>query len=147
MPKRLTNECQELLTQIMEVDPDKRLTTEQIKQHDWYRRTNKIVYEAQGLIIGKNEIPIEPSMLIHLEKFGFKADFATQCLNRNKHTQVTTVYYLLHKKFEKEGKLESGFKVESTPQKDQRKNKKMDPTSAKQLSFTESVGPAAGRGG
>lgn len=77
MPKRLTNECQELLTQIMEVDPDKRLTTEQIKQHDWYRRTNKIVYEAQGLIIGKNEIPIEPSMLIHLEKFGFKADFAT----------------------------------------------------------------------
>jgi len=39
------------------------------------------------------------------------------CLNKNKHNQVTTTYYLLHKKFEKEGTLKSGFKVESTPQK------------------------------
>jgi hypothetical protein len=44
-------------------------------------------------------------MLGHLEKFGFKRDFATTCLNNNKHNQVTTVYYLLHKKFEKEGKF------------------------------------------
>ena len=40
-----------------------------------------------------------------------------QCLNQNKHNQVTTTYYLLHKRFEKEGKLETGFKVEFTPNK------------------------------
>jgi hypothetical protein len=34
------------------------------------------VHEAEGLIIGKNEIPIEPAMLRHLDQFGFKADFA-----------------------------------------------------------------------
>lgn len=72
----------------------------------------------QGLIIGKNEIPIEPSLLSHLEKFGFKRDYATASLNRNKHNQVTTVYYLLHKRFEMEGKLASCFKVKSTPQKE-----------------------------
>lgn len=65
------------MTKIMETDPEKRYTAEQIKRHPWYTKTNKTVYEAQGLIIGKNEIPIEPSMLSHLEKFGFKADFAT----------------------------------------------------------------------
>jgi len=67
------------------------------------------------LIIGKNEIPIEPSMLTYLEQFGFQSDFATVCLNKNKHNQVTTVYYLLHKKFEKEGKIKTSFKVETTP--------------------------------
>ena len=61
----------------MEIDPDRRLTVESIKKHNWYRKTNPTVYEAQGLIIGKNEIPIEPSMLSHLEKFEFKAEFAT----------------------------------------------------------------------
>jgi hypothetical protein len=47
----------------METDPEKRYTAEQIKRHPWYTKTNKTIYEAQGLIIGKNEIPIEPSML------------------------------------------------------------------------------------
>jgi hypothetical protein len=61
----------------MEIDPDRRLTVESIKKHNWYIKTNPTVYEAQGLIIGKNEIPVEPSMLSHLEKFGFKAEFAT----------------------------------------------------------------------
>ena len=63
----------------------------------------------QGLIIGKNEIPIEPSMLQHLEQFGFSAEYATNALNNNKHNQVTTIYYLLHKRYEKEGKLPSSF--------------------------------------
>ena len=37
MPKRLSDECQDLLNKIMETDPDKRLTTQQIKQHPWYQ--------------------------------------------------------------------------------------------------------------
>jgi len=75
------------------------------------------VCSNQGLIIGKNEIPIEPSMLTHLEQFGFSAEYATAALNNNKHNQVTTIYYLLHKRYEKEGKLPSCFKVENTPHK------------------------------
>ena len=56
-------------------------------------------------------------MLSHLEQFGFKAGYATDCLNNNKHNQVTTIYYLLHKRYEREGKLPSCFKVEQTPNK------------------------------
>lgn len=56
-------------------------------------------------------------MFSHLEQFGFKRDFATTCLNKNKHNQVTTVYYLLHKKYEREGKFRTSFKVENTPSK------------------------------
>ena len=37
MPKRLSEECQDLLNKILETDPDKRYTTEQIKAHPWYQ--------------------------------------------------------------------------------------------------------------
>jgi 5'-AMP-activated protein kinase, catalytic alpha subunit len=123
MPKTISSDCADLLTKIMNTDPDKRYTTEQIKQHPWYL-LHKPVCRNQGLIIGKNEIPIENSMLSHLEKFGFKRDYATTCLNKNKHNQVTTVYYLLHKRFEMEGKLPSSFKVETTPVKKNKKRSK-----------------------
>ena len=84
MPKRLSPECVDLINKILETDPDKRFTTEQIKAHPWYQ-TYKPVCKSQGLIIGQNEIPIEPSLLGYLERYGFKKDYATQCLNRNKH--------------------------------------------------------------
>jgi len=67
MPKHLSSECQDILKKVMETDPDKRLTTLQIKSHNWYTQNHKPVCEAQGLIIGKNEIPIESSMLKHLD--------------------------------------------------------------------------------
>lgn len=100
----------------MQTDPDKRFTAKQIKEHPWLQ-LHQPMCKNQGLIIGKNEIPIEPTMLVHLEKFGFKSDEARSYINKNKHNQVTTIYYLLHKKFEKEGKLPSCFKVEDTPVK------------------------------
>ena len=122
MPKGISKEGADLLTKIMEIDPDKRLTSEQIKAHPWYQ-LSKPVCKNEGLIIGKNEIPIEPTLLSHLEKFGFKRDYATASLNRNKHNQVTTVYYLLHKRFEMEGKLASCFKVKQTPVKETSKER------------------------
>jgi len=37
MPKRLSASCVDLINKILETDPDKRLTTDQIKQHPWYQ--------------------------------------------------------------------------------------------------------------
>jgi hypothetical protein len=46
-----------------------------------------------------------------LKQYGFKQEEAEQSLNANKHNQVTTVYYLLHKRYEKLGKLPSHFNI------------------------------------
>lgn len=40
---------------------------------------------------------------------------------------MTTVYYLLHKRFEMEGKLASCFKVKSTPQKEKEATRPPEP--------------------
>ena len=36
MPKKLSPECEDMLRRVMETNPDKRMTTEQIKEHPWY---------------------------------------------------------------------------------------------------------------
>jgi hypothetical protein len=42
-----------------------------------------------------------------LEGKGFEREYAIRCLDANKHNHVTTCYYLLLKKHEKEGKIEA----------------------------------------
>jgi len=66
VPKTASPECSDLMHKIMCTDPDRRITTKEIREHPFYT-LSKPVCKNQGLIIGKNEIPIEPSMLSHLE--------------------------------------------------------------------------------
>ena len=46
-----------------------------------------------------------------LKQYGFKQEDAEKALNSNKHNQITTVYYLLHKRYEKQGVLPSHFNI------------------------------------
>jgi 5'-AMP-activated protein kinase catalytic alpha subunit len=84
IPKFVKSECKDLMKKILNTEPDDRYTTAQIKSHPWYQNFLPIC-ENQGLIIGENEIPIEPSILEMLEQFGFKPDYAKKCINNNKH--------------------------------------------------------------
>lgn len=63
--------------------------------------------ENRGLIVGYNQIPNEESVLDILEAKGFQKENAIRCLDANKHNHVTTCYYLLLKRFEKEGKIDT----------------------------------------
>ena len=49
-----------------------------------------------------------------LKKYGFKLEEAEVALNANKHNQVTTTYYLLHKRYEMLGTLKSNLKIEKS---------------------------------
>lgn len=42
-----------------------------------------------------------------LEDKGFQREQAIRCLDANKHNHVTTCYYLLLKRLEREGKIET----------------------------------------
>jgi hypothetical protein len=52
-----------------------------------------------------------------IEQFGFKSDYAEKCINNNKHNQVTTIYYLIHKRYEKQKMLPSHFNISKQEQK------------------------------
>lgn len=110
MPDFVSKDGGDLIGNILNTDPDTRYTEGDIRKHRWFQQY-KPICQNEGLIIGKNNIPAEPKILQMIEQFGFKPDYAEKCINNNKHNQVTTIYYLLHKRYEKQGMLPSHFNI------------------------------------
>jgi len=94
IPKFVSPEARDLLKCILNTDPQKRYTIQDIRNHPWYNiiRAEK---ESDGIIIGMNPVPVDNSILQKLERFNFSLSNAKKCIEANKHNHVTTSYYLL----------------------------------------------------
>lgn len=84
LPQFVSQDGGDILSKVLNTDPETRFTAEDIRKHRWFKQYQPIC-ENQGLIIGKNSIPAEPKILEMIEQFGFKADYAEKCINNNKH--------------------------------------------------------------
>jgi 5'-AMP-activated protein kinase catalytic alpha subunit len=102
IPKFVSNEGRDLIKNILNTDPTKRFTIDDIRKHSWMNMV-KLPREPEGIIIGYHQIPIDYEVLKQLEGYGFELDYAQKCLDANKHNHVTTTYYLLLKKFHQNG--------------------------------------------
>lgn len=56
-----------------------------------------------GTIIGIDSAPIDINILKQLESHNIDIDYARKCIEANKKNQITSTYYLLLKKFIKQG--------------------------------------------
>eukprot|EP01017_Pseudomicrothorax_dubius_P030817 TRINITY_DN3871_c0_g7_i2.p1 TRINITY_DN3871_c0_g7~~TRINITY_DN3871_c0_g7_i2.p1 ORF type:complete len:584 (+),score=78.05 TRINITY_DN3871_c0_g7_i2:108-1859(+) len=92
--KWISPEAKDLLKRILNIDPNRRYTIKQIRNHQWYR-SGRPGPEPRGVIVGMHEIPVDPEILGQLKHFGFDVDYARRCIMRNEHNAVTTTYYLL----------------------------------------------------
>ena len=85
IPDWVSDDCAELISQILNVDPLARLTSRDIVGHKWYMTLHRPVINNDGLIIGKNKIPLEQSIVSMLNQYGFSQQEAELALNANKH--------------------------------------------------------------
>ena len=53
--------------------------------------------------MGYNKIPIDKNILHGLKQFQMETEYASKCLEANRHNSTTTAYYLSMKKFIREG--------------------------------------------
>lgn len=106
IPSFVSKPAADLLQKILTTDPEKRLKIEEIRQHPWFQ-SHQPVCVNKGLIVGYNQIPNEEQILEMLDQKGFQKEYAVRCLDANKHNHVTTCYYLLLKRLERDGKIET----------------------------------------
>eukprot|EP00929_Paragymnodinium_shiwhaense_P079133 TRINITY_DN41144_c0_g2_i3.p1 TRINITY_DN41144_c0_g2~~TRINITY_DN41144_c0_g2_i3.p1 ORF type:complete len:554 (-),score=95.47 TRINITY_DN41144_c0_g2_i3:6-1667(-) len=102
-PNFISEQARDLIKRILQTDPEKRITLEQIKEHPWY---TQIPYAASAWVPksltcdggahGPEEI--DEDVLEQLVELEFPREHALECLRENKHNQVTTTYYLLVEK-------------------------------------------------
>jgi len=96
MPKHFSNEAKDFIRCLLNTDPIRRYTVDDIKKHPWF---NMLHFKDQlGIIIGFNKIPIDLRAVSGLEKYGFNLESAIKAIESNKHNPLTTTYYLILQK-------------------------------------------------
>lgn len=105
IPSFISNNASDLLKCILNTNPQRRYTVEQIRQHPWFQLYKGYVNIPKGLIIGYNEIPLDEVVIDNVVSFGYERDVIYQSLQNNRHNKITTLYYLLLRKFIKNGHI------------------------------------------
>lgn len=95
VPSFVSDSCKDLIKKILTVDPSKRISISQIREHPWFNTST--FYKAEGLLINSVVIPIDEEIVEKMVGMNFqKAETRCSVLS-NKHNHITTTYYLLVK--------------------------------------------------
>lgn len=101
LPGFLSIEAKQMVRGILNTDPQKRFTIEDIRGHAWYKQWPGLTKE--GIIVGVHQIPTEPTVLKEAARLGLDPEYTKKCVEANKHNAATTTYYLLLQKFVRGG--------------------------------------------
>lgn len=107
LPNFLSKQVKDLISRILNTNPNKRLTINQIKIHDWFNFVNPSLNMSDGLLINTMVIPVDEDIVNDMvEKYGFpsKVEVRKSVLS-NRHNDITVVYYLALR-----GKISQGKK-------------------------------------
>lgn len=67
IPSHVSADARDLLERILNVDPEKRYRFEDIKSHRWFNLYKRPFNIPQGVIVGKNQMPIDYDIVKELE--------------------------------------------------------------------------------
>ena len=98
IPKFLSTNCKNLLKSILNTNPRKRFSLEDIKSHPWFNILKSS--PSDGFFVGRSEFPIDEDIVDCLQEYNFNKEELLKSLRENKHNHATTSYYLLLKKVE-----------------------------------------------
>ena len=103
-PKFLSDYCKDFLNRILNVNPDKRYTIEQIKNHPWFNIINPKINMSEGLLLHVYIVPIDDKIIEEMvNNLKFNEEEVRANLIANNHNHTTTTYYLLLEKKLREG--------------------------------------------
>ena len=87
-----------MIHKILTTDPEKRITINQIKNHEWFNLQEPTLSQSPGTQIGIDPPPIDVNILKSIKEHDIDIDYARKCIEANKHNHITATYYLMLKK-------------------------------------------------
>lgn len=108
IPGFISKPSKDLIRKILNTDPNKRFTVKDIRSHEWYQQVKPS--EMEGIVIGKDRIPVLDEYLSKIQDCFATSGINPNCdlsqtvtyIQNNKHNQITSTYYLLLKKKQRE---------------------------------------------
>lgn len=101
LPNYLSREIRDLFSHILETDPSKRYTMNDIRKHRWYTQVISYVPPYPEDCMHKENI--EETIIEWLGEIDIDKSKAIESLQNNLHNSYTAAYYLLKKKIAREG--------------------------------------------
>lgn len=102
IPSEVPEAASDLIMRMLTINPQQRITVEEIKQHRWYNQFKMARY-PQGLLIGVHQIPIDKEILSCMELIGLDKEATKRSLESNDYNFLTTTYYLMLRRVLMEG--------------------------------------------
>jgi 5'-AMP-activated protein kinase, catalytic alpha subunit len=108
IPKFVSTECADLLTKILNTNPDSRYSIDDIRGHPWFKLSKE--KRISGLFPGHEKMPFnDPIFKIMQDQHRFDHDYALKCIEANRHNTITATYHLIHKKNMRANKAVSDY--------------------------------------
>ena len=101
MPKIFSEGAKDLLKHMLDINPLKRYTLDDIIEHPWFNK-NKF-YLIPGIIVGVNKIPVDENILELCTVYDLDKTKVRKSIVDNKFNNESSVYYLLVQKLKKMG--------------------------------------------
>jgi len=102
MPKFLSQQCKDLISKILNTDPETRFRISDIRSHPFMREAVKDFgnrTREPGLFPGLQKMPYSKDLLAKtMEDYSFEEDYSIRCLEANRHNHITATYHLINKK-------------------------------------------------
>ena len=95
IPSFLSRSAIDLINGMMEIDPKKRFTIEQIIKHPWF---NLVKPEMRPGLSSTQEPPIDERILEQVKSYGYDSEQCREKVKANKFDTLTAIYYLLLRK-------------------------------------------------
>ena len=91
----------DLLSHMLDMDPQTRYTLQDIQDHAWFNRREAIM--IPGIVVGTNRIPIDERILNMIEAYGLDKNKVREGLMNNRYDDGTAMYALLVRKVKNQG--------------------------------------------
>jgi len=105
IPSFVSTKATDLIKSILNTNPEKRFKIKDIKNHSWFGMYKGYINRPKGLIIDYHEIPYDMTIIDEMQQLGFDKQQVIHSVIKNRHNKLTTVYYLLLKKYISNGNI------------------------------------------
>ena len=100
-PENLSSDAIDLLEHLLKIKPEERYSFDEIKAHPWFN-LNKVKLNL-GLLSLVHKIPIDSRILEKAQNLGYDKQKVEESVIKSKYNSYSAVYYLILKKFKREG--------------------------------------------
>jgi len=100
-PKYISDSGKDLIQKILKTNPEERYSIEDIRAHEWFNQVSQQI--SPGILVGYQNILVDKGVLSKLQEYKVDVEYTKKCIEANTHNSLTTGYYLLIKRYIKDG--------------------------------------------